>query len=89
MVIEETDFRITSGASRHFWDLELLYIIKPKGGPERKEFKDAGLGMLLSTCIQRIINYRLSRKKEVYTLKEYVQDYKEQTDKLDNLFKDM
>lgn len=89
MVIEEADFRITSGVSNHFWDLELLHTVKPKGGPEREEFKDSGYGMLLSTCMQRVVANRMSRKKEVYTLKEYVKDYKEQVDKLDNLFKGM
>ena len=47
MVIEEADFRMTSGASDHFWDLELLYTVRPKGKPERQEFKDAGFGMPL------------------------------------------
>ena len=89
MVIEEADFRMTSGVNNHFWDLELLHTIKPKGAPEREEFKDSGYGMLISTCMQRVINHRLARKKDVYTLKEYVQDYKEQIDKLENLFKNM
>lgn len=89
MIIEETDFRLTSGGSNHFWDLDLLYTVKPKGGPEREEFKDAGYGMPLKTCMQRIIHHRITYNKEIGTLKGYIQDYKEQVDKLDNLFKDM
>jgi hypothetical protein len=34
-----------------------------------------------------IINYRLSKKKDVYTLKEYLQDYKKVRDSLTNLLK--
>lgn len=88
MVIEESDFRVTSN-SGHFWDLELLYTIRPKGGTEREEFKDAGYGMPLTTCIQRVIAHRLARKQEVYNLKEYVKAYKEQVSIIDLLLKDM
>ena len=42
MVIEESDFRLESLSDMsHFWDLELLYTIKPKGGEPREEFKIA------------------------------------------------
>ena len=54
MIIEESDFRLTE-SSGPFWDLELLYTVKPKGKPERQEFKDAGYGMTLEHCIKRII----------------------------------
>ena len=47
MVIEEADFRLTSEVSDYFWDLELLYTVRPKGKPERQEFKNAGYGMPL------------------------------------------
>ena len=73
MVIEEADFRMTSGASDHFWDLELLYTVRPKGKPERQEFKDAGFGMSLETCIRKVVHHRISSKRDVGTLKEYVQ----------------
>lgn len=84
MAIEEVDFRITS-TTGHFWDLELLYTVRPKGKPERQEFKDAGYGMLLQSCIERIIGHRLSQKEEVYTLKGYLKDYKKEIDRLATL----
>lgn len=85
MVIEEDDFRMTSGASNYFWDLELLYTIRPKGKPERQEFKDAGFGMTLETCVERIIHHRVSNGREVSTLKEYVQDYRREVKRLEEL----
>lgn len=85
MVIEEADFRITSGVSDYFWDLELLCTVKPKGKSERQEFKDAGFGMPLVTCIKKVIHHRMSCKKEVSTLKEYIQDYKEEIKRLEEL----
>lgn len=88
MIIEEADFRMTSSTGP-FWDLELLYTVRPKGKPERREFKDSGYGMTLAACIKRIIHHRMEQKQEVYTLEEYVRHYKEQTDKLDSLFKNM
>lgn len=85
MVIEENDFRMTSGVSDHFWDLELLYTVRPKGKPERQEFKDAGFGMPLETCIKKVIHHRISNKRDVSTLKEYIQDYKEEVNRLKEL----
>lgn len=81
MIIEESDFRMTSGASDYFWDLELLYTIRPKGKPERQEFKDAGYGMTLETCIRKIIHHRVSNKQDVSTFKEYAQNFIEERNK--------
>ena len=76
MIIEESDFKmIPVDDTGVFWDLELLHTIKPKGKPERQEFKESGYGMRFSTCLQKIVNYRLSKKKDVITLKEYIQGY--------------
>lgn len=85
MVIQEADFRMTSGVSDYFWDLELLYTIRPKGKPERQEFKDAGFGMSLEACIRKVIHHRISSKKDVSTLEEYIQDYKEEVKRLGDL----
>lgn len=85
MVIEEADFRMTSGASDHFWDLELLYTVRPKGKPERQEFKDAGYGMSLEGCIKKVIHHRISSKKDVSTLEEYVRDYREEVKRLEEM----
>ena len=87
MIIEEEDFRmeLSSGNS---WDLELLKVVKPKGKPERNEFKTEGFGMSLERCLQIIINYRLGKRKDVYSLQEYVNEYKKEIKNLKEMFKE-
>ena len=87
MTIEQEDFRLTNDGLSSNWDLEVLKTIRPKGGPERQEFQIIGYGYSLDNAIRTIINYRLSKKKDVYTLKEYLQDYKQVKDSLTNLLK--
>lgn len=84
MVIEESDFKMTK-TTGPFWDLELLYTVKPKGKPERQEFKDAGYGMTLEHCVQKVIYHRMEQKQESYSLKEFIRGYKEEVDKLKKL----
>lgn len=85
MVIEESDFKMTSVLSGNFWDLELLYTVRPKGKPERQEFKDAGYGMTLETCLKKVIFRRMEEKRDVYNLKDYVKDYKQEVKRLEEM----
>lgn len=87
MTIEQEDFRLTNDGQSAHWDLEVLKTIRPKSGPERQEFQIIGYGYPLESALAVIINYRLSKKKDVYTLKEYLQDYKIVKDSLTNLLK--
>ena len=80
MVIEEKDFRLTPvNDSSPMFDLELLHIIKPKGGEPREEFKVAGYGLPLEAVIKRIISFRIQSKRgdETISLKESLEDYKQ------------
>jgi hypothetical protein len=43
--------------------------------------------MSLFNCLRRIANYRMSLEKENYTLREYMQDYKKNLDKLRSYLK--
>lgn len=88
MIIEEKDFRMTL-CTGNLWDLELLQTIRPKGKPERQEFQIEGYGMSLENCMKSIINHRLSNKQDVYSLKEYIKEYKEELSKLKELFKEL
>ena len=88
MIIEESDFRMTS-CSGNLWDLELLQTVKPKGKPERQEFQIEGYGISLENCLKYIVNYRLSKKQDVYSLKQYIKDYKKELTKLEELTKDL
>lgn len=87
MTIEEPDFRLTPCGTNSFWDLELLYTIKPKGGEARQEFKNAGYGLTLEGALKRIISYRIQCKypKAALKFKDYLKEYKEQVSKLDHI----
>ena len=76
MIIEEPDFKLTLSASGLSWDLELLRTIKSR------EFKLEGYGIPIDRCLQIISNYRLEKQQEVYTLKKYISDYKQQIKQL-------
>ena len=82
MIIEEPDFRLTLSASGLSWDLELLRTIKSRDGSVKEEFKLEGYGIPIDRCLQIISNYRLGKKQEIYTLKEYISDYKQQVKQL-------
>lgn len=85
MLIEEKDFRLSNDGESDYWDLELLKTVRPKGKPERQEFQVVGYGYSFSNALKVIVNYRISSKKDVYTLQEYIQDYKKIIDELNNL----
>lgn len=88
MIIQEEDFRMTScGEANYFFDLEILQTIRPKGGEERREFKNVGYGMTLKKCIQCIINNRIENKQSTLTLTEYLRLYEEQLTKLETLIR--
>lgn len=85
MVIEGTDFRIyNDGMSCHF-DLELMKTVKPRGKPERLEWSDPMYGMPLYRAIEIIANYRLDKKKDTYSLEEYISEFKKQINTLKQL----
>lgn len=60
--------------SSPFWDLELLKTIKSKTNP-RQEYVNAGYGLTLDSAIKRIIQFAISSKYDVLTLKDYLQAY--------------
>lgn len=91
MEIAEKDFKLkTIDESSPFFDLELLYVIKPRGGESRLEFKNAGYGLTLETAIKKIIHYRINcnHKEEALKLEEYFKEYKKELDKLKKLLCD-
>lgn len=83
MIIEGEFYRIIPvNEYSNFYDLELLYEIKGKN--PRKEYKNVGYGKTLESAIQSIIQYYLSNKfeNEVITLKTYLDEYKEVSNKI-------
>ena len=85
MLIEEADFRLSNDGESDYWDLELLKTIRPKGKPERQEFQVVGYGYSFTNALKVIANHRISLKQDVYTLQQYMQDYKKIIDQLSNL----
>lgn len=85
MTIEEKDFRLSNDGESDYWDLELLKTVRPKGKPERQEFQVVGYGYSFTNALKVIANHRISEKKDVYTLQEYIQDYKQIIDGLNKL----
>ena len=75
MVIQGDFYQITP-VNEHslLFDLKLLYEIKGKN--PRKEYKDAGYGLTLTSAIKKCIQYALSNKFEVLSLKEYLDEFK-------------
>lgn len=88
MEIVEKDFRLTpiDECSPRF-DLELLYVIKPRGGERRLEFKNAGYGMSLSSAIRKIAQYRVNcnHREEAISLKTYFKEYSKEVNELKKL----
>lgn len=78
MIIEHSDFRLTNDGMSTCWDLEVMRTVRPRGKPEREEWSDPLYGMPLERAIKIIINYRLNKKKDVYTLQEYLHEFKDQ-----------
>lgn len=87
MVIEESDFRLTQvSESSCFWDLELLYTIRPKGKEARQEFKICGYGLTMSSAMKHIANFRISQKHpEAITMKQYLEEFKQVIDDISKI----
>lgn len=87
MIIEEKDFRLTSISDNSpLFDLELLYTVKPKGKPEREEFKNVAYGIPLDSALQRIVSYRVNNRYDCpVDLVTYINAYIEETESLKHL----
>ena len=56
------------------FDLKLLY--KVKGKNPREEYKDAGYGLSLESDLKKCVQYAISNKFEVLSLKEYLEEFR-------------
>jgi hypothetical protein len=63
------------------FDLKLLYKIK--GTNERYEFKDVGYGLSLDTAMKKCIQYGLTQKFEIITLKDYLKEWRKMQKELE------
>lgn len=84
MIIQGEFFQITPVTEHSMlFDLKLLYEIKGKN--PRQEYKDAGYGLTLDSAIKKCVQYAISKKYEVLSLKEYVEEFKKAQKELENL----
>ena len=91
MEIVEKDFKLKPiDECSPLFDLDLLYIIRPRGGEPRLEFKNAGYGMTLTSAIKKIAQYRVdcNHREEAIRLKTYFEEYKKELDTLKELLCD-
>lgn len=88
MEIVEKDFKLKPiSEDCPMFDLELLYVVKPRGGEARLEFKNAGYGMSIENVIKKIAHYRVccNHKDDAIKIKTYFEEYKKELDDLKKL----
>lgn len=90
MIIEEQDFRLeqVSDTSDRF-DLDLLHTINKGKENERQEFKNVSYGIPLELAIKKIILYRMNQKHETLSLKEFLKEYRIESEKVCKLLVDI
>jgi hypothetical protein len=78
--IEEKDFVLEYDKDSNKFDLYLLYVKNAKIPEKRsEEFKLYGYSMTLESCLNKIIHDRLSKRYEVLTLKNYLDEFKKES----------
>lgn len=88
MKIEGEDFLMEYDEGCNKFDLSIMYVKNAKNPEKRsEELKLYGYGMTMESCIRKIINYRLSKTKDIYSLQEYIKEYRKEIDKIHNLIK--
>lgn len=88
MEIKGEDYILEYQEGSNKFDLSLMYIKNAKDPEKRsEEFKIWGHDMSLIKCIQKVINYRISKENPVLNMKEYFKLYNEQLDELKDIVK--
>lgn len=88
MVIEEKDFRlIPINNNSVMFDLELLFVVKPKDKDPRLEFKNVAYGINLETALKKIAHYRVynNNSENSITLANYLKEFKSELENIRNL----
>ena len=86
MIIEEEDFKLEYLDEFNCFDVYTLKVINAKDASKRREeLILEAYGDSLENALRRIINYRIAKKKESYSLKEYLLAFKKEKDELSKL----
>lgn len=87
MTIQEEDFKLEFDESCYRFDLYLPHVVNASNEDKKRiEFKIVSNSSTIENCIKKIINYRINNSSDFLTMKEYLQLYKSEADKLLNLF---
>lgn len=86
MIIEESDFKLEFDDNHSRFDLSLLRVINAKiPDKRREEFEIDAYGIDLDSALKRIINYRINKRSETITLKQYLEEYRKEVKIIENL----
>lgn len=85
MEIKGTDYKMEKLVDVPFYNLSRLVTINKGTDKERQEYKVVGYGMPFKSCIERVVSSKLDELEGTYSVKEYLEVYKEAVQKL---FKD-
>lgn len=86
MTIEGDFYKIEKLDDAPFYNLSILTKVNKGTDKEREEFKLIGYGMPFNTCIERIVDYQLKNLEGIYSVKEFLEKYKELVNKIGNEF---
>jgi hypothetical protein len=86
MIIQGKDYKIEKLENSEFYNLSLLSIINKGTDKEREEFKVISYGIPFDECIKKIVDYKLRQVDGTYTIKEYVDKYKDLVNEIGNEF---
>lgn len=86
IVIEGKGYKMEKIIDSAFYNLSLLKKVNAGKENEREEFKIVSYGIPFETCIKQIVDYRLRNMEGVFTIREYLDYYKELVDELDKDF---
>ncbi len=88
MIIREEDFEATQiSEGSTFWDLKIIKTKKKRDGTITEEFGDTIYGIPLDSVMKRVAISRIGRKhkEQAITMKQFLDEWKVEMNKLQNL----
>ena len=87
MIIEEKDFILEYIDDHDCFDLSLLKVKNAKDASKRREeFEIVAYGVSFESAMKRIINYRVSKKSDTFTPRQYINEFKQERESLLELY---
>ena len=87
MIIEEEDFKLEYLDEFNCFDVYTLKVINAKDASKRREeFEIVAYGVSFESAMKRIINYRVSKKADTFTPRQYINEFKQERESLLELY---